>query len=66
MTVIPYPSYSPDVALYHFFLFPILKVALQGRKSNDTAIFQTKSQDKLQTLYFTEYFERGVNSGLCV
>jgi len=28
MTVIPYPSYSPDVALGHFFLFPKLKMAL--------------------------------------
>jgi hypothetical protein len=47
MTVIPYPSCSPDVALCHFFLFPKLRIALQGRKFNDIAIFQTKSQDKL-------------------
>jgi hypothetical protein len=47
MTVIPYPPYSPDVALCHLFLFQKLKMGLKGMKFDDDDMIQEETQDGL-------------------
>jgi hypothetical protein len=48
ITVTPLPPYVPHLAPYAFFLFSELKMALIGRRFNDTAVIQAKSWDSCQ------------------
>jgi hypothetical protein len=60
MVVIPHPPYSPDLAPCDFFLFPKIKLKLNGRRF-DTIEIQTESQRVLHTLTekdFQEAFQK--------
>jgi hypothetical protein len=43
MTVIPYPTYSPDLASYDVFLFPKIKLKLKGRRFDTNEEIQAES-----------------------
>jgi hypothetical protein len=61
MTVIPHPPYSPDSAPCDFFLFPKMKLKLNGRQFNTIEEIQAESQRVLDTLSekdFQEAFQR--------
>jgi hypothetical protein len=61
MAVIPYPSYSPDLALCDFSLFPKMKLKLQGHQCVTTEEIQAKLQRVLDTLTekdFQEAFQK--------
>jgi hypothetical protein len=47
MTVVPHPPYSSHLAPCDFLLFPQLKMALKGRRFNDTNRVQAKLLDAL-------------------
>jgi hypothetical protein len=49
-TVIPHPSYSPDLAPCDIFLFPKTKLKLKGRRFESIEEFQAKSQDTMKML----------------
>ena len=49
MTVVPHPSYWPDLPLSDFFLFPKLKMKLKGQRVQ-TEETQAESQAVLNTL----------------
>jgi hypothetical protein len=42
MAVIPHPPYSPDLATYDFFLFPKMKLKLNGRRFDTIEEIQAK------------------------
>jgi hypothetical protein len=46
-TVVPQPSYSPDLAPADFFLFPKLKSTLKGRRFDTTDEIQKNSPNEL-------------------
>jgi histone-lysine N-methyltransferase SETMAR len=50
VTVVPYPPYSPYLALSDFFLFPKLKMELKGRRFQTVEGVQAESQAVLTTL----------------
>jgi hypothetical protein len=61
MAVIPYPSYSPNLAPYDFFLFPKIKLKLKGRRFDTTEEIHAESQKVLDTLtekVFQEAFQK--------
>lgn len=61
MTVIPHPPYSSHLAPCDFFLFPQLKMALKGRRFNETTWVQAKLWDELaafQRVHFMRPFEQ--------
>jgi hypothetical protein len=61
MAVILYPSYSPNLAPYDFFLFPKMKMKLKGRRFDSTEEIQAESQSMLDTLtkkFFQEAFRK--------
>jgi hypothetical protein len=49
MAVIPHPLYSPDLALFDFFLFPKMKLRLKGHRFDTIEEIQAKSQRELDT-----------------
>jgi hypothetical protein len=66
MAVIPHPPYSPDLAPCDFFLFPKMKLKLQGRRFDITEEIQAESQRVIDTLtekYFQEEFQNGGDDG---
>jgi hypothetical protein len=61
MAVIPHPSYSPDLAPCDFFLFPKMKLKLEGRWFDTVEEIQAESQRVFDTLTekdFQETFEK--------
>jgi hypothetical protein len=50
MTVILYPSYSPDLTTCEFFLFPKMKLKLKERRYEGTEEIQTELQNVMKTL----------------
>jgi hypothetical protein len=50
MTVIPHPSYSPDLAPCDFSLFPQLKIILKGCHFDIIEVIEAESQALLNTL----------------
>jgi hypothetical protein len=61
MAVIPHSPYSPDLAPWHFFLFPKIKLKLKGRRFDSTEEIQAESQRLLDTLTkqnFQEAFQK--------
>jgi len=65
MTVVPHPSYSPDLAPSDFFLFPKLKMKLKGRRFQTEEI-QAKSQAILNTLQENDFSKTGSAAGIVV
>ena len=57
MTVVPHPSYSPDLALCDFFLFPKLKTKLKGRRFQMLEEIQAESQAVLNMLRENDFQE---------
>jgi len=57
MTVVPHPSYSPDLAPSDLFLFPKLKMNLKGRRFQTLEEIQADSQVVLNTLR-ENYFQK--------
>jgi hypothetical protein len=49
MTIIPHPTYSPDLAPCNFFLFPKMKLKLKGRRFDTTEVIPTELQAVLDT-----------------
>jgi hypothetical protein len=49
MTLVPHPSYLPDLAPCDFSLFPRLKIKLQGRRFDTTEVIEAESQAVLNT-----------------
>jgi hypothetical protein len=45
-----HPSYSPDLALYDFWLFPKLKTALKDHRFSDIADIQGHATTILQSI----------------
>jgi hypothetical protein len=43
-TVIPHPPFSPDLVMCYFFLFPKLKVVLQGSRLNNVTMVQANCE----------------------
>jgi len=61
MTVIPHPTYSPDLAPCDLFLFPKMKLKLKGRRFDTIEETQAESQRLLDTLIekdFQEAFQK--------
>jgi len=61
IAVMPHPPYSPDLALWDFFLFPKMKLKLKGRRFHTIDEIQAKSQRVLDTLTekdFQEAFQK--------
>ena len=59
-TVIPHPSYSPDLTLCDFCLFTKTKLKLQWQCFDSIEEIQTESQDIMKTLIrndFQQYFQ---------
>jgi len=59
MTVIPHPPYTLGLALCDIFLFPELKMVLNGGTFNDTSMVQAKLWGTLvtfQTVHFRKCF----------
>jgi len=56
MIVVPHPSYSPDLALSDYSLFPKLKIKLKGRQFQTEEI-QAESQAVLNTLRENDFQE---------
>jgi histone-lysine N-methyltransferase SETMAR len=52
ITLIPHPSYSPDLVPRDFFLFPKIKSRLKGRRFDTTEEIHAESQDVIDTLTF--------------
>jgi hypothetical protein len=50
ISVVPQPSYSPDLSLCDFFLFPKLKFHLKGRRFGTVDDIQKVVTDKLRAL----------------
>jgi hypothetical protein len=50
MTVIPHPSYSPDLAPCDFSLFPQFKLKLKCHRFDTTEVIEAESQAVLNTL----------------
>jgi hypothetical protein len=64
MAVVPYPPYSPDLALCDFFLSPKIKMTLKGRHFNDVEEIQAESQaalDAVQKKEFQKCFQKWEN-----
>jgi hypothetical protein len=57
MAVIPHPPYSPDLAPCDFFLFPKMKLKLEGRRFDTTEEIQTESPRMLDTLTEKDFQE---------
>jgi histone-lysine N-methyltransferase SETMAR len=49
MLTLPHPPYSPDLAPADFFLFPKMKMQLQGRRFHTVAEIQRQSQTTTHT-----------------
>jgi hypothetical protein len=61
MAVIPHPPYSPDLAPCDSFLFPKMKLKLEGRRFDTTEEIRAESQRMLDTLTekdFQEVFQK--------
>jgi hypothetical protein len=61
LAVIPHPLHSPDLAPCDFFLFPKMKLKLEGHRFDTTEEVQAESQRVLDTLTakdFQEAFEK--------
>jgi hypothetical protein len=56
-TVLPEPSYSPDLAPADFFLFPKLKSTLKGRHFESTETIKTNSLAHLRSISKTAFQE---------
>jgi histone-lysine N-methyltransferase SETMAR len=50
ITVVPHLPYSPDLAPCEFFLFPRLKITLEGKRFQDVAEIQLKTIRQLQAI----------------
>jgi transposase len=50
VTVIPHPSYSPDLTPCEFFLFPKMKLKLKRQNFDSTEEIQNDSQKMMKTL----------------
>jgi hypothetical protein len=50
MTVVPHPSYLPDLAPCNFSLFPQLKIKLKGRRFDITEVIEAEMEVVLNTL----------------
>jgi hypothetical protein len=50
MVVVSHPSYSPDLVLCDFFLFPRLKSKLKGRRFQDVTEIQEQSLTVLHAI----------------
>jgi hypothetical protein len=64
MAVVPYPPYSPYLALRDFFLSPKIKMTLKGRHFNDVGEIQAESQaalDAVQKEEFQKCFQKWEN-----
>jgi transposase len=48
--VVPHPPYSPDLAPCDFFLFPRLKITLNGKRFQDVAEIQLNTTRQLQAI----------------
>ena len=57
MTVIPHPSYSPEPAPCHFFLFPRMKGQMKGKRFADVSEVKKKTVDVLKNIS-TEEFQK--------
>ena len=57
MTVVPHPPYSPDLAPSDFFLFPKLKMKLNGLRFQTLEEIHTESQAVLNTLRENDFQE---------
>jgi hypothetical protein len=60
MVIVPHPSYSPDLALCDFALFPKLKMKLNGRCFETVSDIQRESQvvpDSIKENDFHSAFE---------
>jgi hypothetical protein len=61
MAVIPHAPYSPDLAPCDFFLFPKMKLKLEGRRFDTIEEIQAESQRVLDTVTekdFQEAFQK--------
>jgi hypothetical protein len=61
MAVVPHPPYSPDLALYDLFLFPKMKLKLEGRRCDTNEEIQAESRRMIDTLTekdFQESFQK--------
>ena len=64
MTTVPHPAYSPDLALWDFYVFPKTKLWLKGRRFASIEEVQAESQQILNTLTpadFNECFQKWQN-----
>jgi hypothetical protein len=50
VTVLPYPSYSPELAICDFFFFPPLKGKLCGRRFQSAEEIVTATREGVQDL----------------
>jgi hypothetical protein len=55
ITVLPHPSYSPDLATCDFSLFPQLKIRLKGCYFDTTEVIKEESQAVLRILREHEF-----------
>ncbi|PNF28249.1 hypothetical protein B7P43_G06650 [Cryptotermes secundus] len=61
MAVVPHLSYLPDLAPCDFFLFPMMKIKLKGRRFDTVGEIQAETQTVLNTLTkkdFQDAFEK--------
>jgi hypothetical protein len=63
MTVIPHPSYSPDLAPCDFSLFPKMKLKLKGCRFDTAEQIQTESHRVLDTVTENDFQEAFKNGG---
>jgi histone-lysine N-methyltransferase SETMAR len=55
ITVVPHPSYSPDLAPCNFFLFPKMKLQLKGCHFDMTEEIHTETQEVIDTFKFENF-----------
>jgi hypothetical protein len=57
MAVIPHPPYSPDLATCDFFLFPELKLKVEGGRFDTIEEIQSESQRVLDSVTENDFLE---------
>ena len=55
ITVIPHPSYSPDLAPCNIFLFPMIKLRLKGHRFDTTEEIHAEMQEVINILTFQNF-----------
>ena len=55
MTVIPHPPYSPDLAPCDFFLFPLMKCQIKGKRFADVSEAKKKMLEVLNDISTEEF-----------